>query len=144
MGRDFLKIMKHIIKNYKLTRQNCTCTEEEMVTFSSTIKEGTGSNCCQFNPKSMSLFLSTPALFLLLYVKRCKHTDKTSLPLCLLTLKEPIPPPAKKNPQAKIEIRYMTQKQPTHPPILERKYFSSQVCHCCGLHNHVLKYWSCC
>lgn len=66
-------------KNYKLTGQNCLCIEEDMVTFFLTIKEGSGSNCCQLNSKSMILFFSTPALFLLLCIKTCKHTDKTSL-----------------------------------------------------------------
>lgn len=141
-------------KNYKLTGQNCKCTEEEKETFFSAIKKGTGSNCCRVNSKSMALFLSTPAPFLLLYVKTCTRTDQTSLPLFPLKLKEPSPlhnqkkkkqtHKREKETHTKTETRNTTQKQPTHPPILERKYFSSQVCHCCRLHNHVLKYWSRC
>lgn len=61
-GEKLFKNYEICNKNYKLTGQNGICIEEDMVTFFSTIKEGTGSNCCQFNFKSMTLFLSTSFL----------------------------------------------------------------------------------
>lgn len=79
MWGEVFKNYKMYNKNNELTGQTCICIEEDTTTFFSTIIKGPDSNCCQFNSKSMTLFLSNPALFLLLHVKTCKCTDKTSL-----------------------------------------------------------------
>lgn len=101
-------------KNNELTGQNCICIEEDKVTFFSTIIKGPGSNCCQFNSKSMTLFLSNPALFLLLYVKTCKHTDKTSLSTNIKKNHSPLKKhKRKKETQTKIETSPETS-QPAH------------------------------
>lgn len=115
-GETLLKNYRMYNKNDELTGQNCICFEEDMITFFSTIKEGPGSNCCQFNPKSMTLFLSNPAFFLLLYIKTCKDTDKTSLST---NIKRTHSPP-KKTQREKRNINKNRNKKyhlkPTNPP----------------------------
>lgn len=104
-------------KNHKLRGQNCKCTEEEKEMFFSAVKKGTGSNCCRVNSKGMALFLSTPALFLLLYVKTCTRTDQTSLPLFPLILKEPSPlhNQKKRKPQKGKRNTYKNRNKKYHP-----------------------------
>lgn len=110
-------------KTNKLTGQNCICTEEEMVTFFSSIKEDTASNCCQFNSKSMTLLLSTPALFLLLYVKTCKHWQNPFVSLSTNIKRTQITSPYQKK-KKKYKREKTTNKnrnkkyhpKPTNPP----------------------------
>lgn len=110
-------------KNDEFTGQNCIWIEEDTITFFSTIKEGPGSNCCQFHAKSMTLFLSNPAFFLLLCITTRKHTDKTPLSTNIKRThscqKKKKNTKGKTETQRKIETRNITQNQPSRPPISE-------------------------
>lgn len=72
-------------KSYELTGQNCICIEEHTITFFSTIRKGPGSNCCQFNSKSITLFPSNPIFSFFSILRRAYILSKH---LCPLTLTE--------------------------------------------------------